>query len=176
MTEFQAQRVSRTFAHTVDAPPADVFPLLCPVREYEWIDGWSCEMIYSESGKAENNCIFTTNFPGEGQRIWTVSKYDPENFAIEFVIMEGRSLVCKLDVALTEREDGTTEARWTRTFTGLDEAGNGAAAAYSEAAHAARMRILDASLNHFCRAGELLTRESWPVDPALLHSHFAHKT
>ena len=29
----------------IDASPDLIFPLLCPVREAEWIDGWSCEMI-----------------------------------------------------------------------------------------------------------------------------------
>src|SRR5208283_1284485 len=37
-----------------------VFPLLCPVREYEWFNDWKCTMVYSESGVAENNCVFYT--------------------------------------------------------------------------------------------------------------------
>jgi hypothetical protein len=37
--------------HTIvlEANPNAVFPLLCPVREYEWIESWKCDLIYSDS-------------------------------------------------------------------------------------------------------------------------------
>ncbi len=34
-------RVIRTFKQQLVAEPAKVFPLLCPVREADWIDGWN---------------------------------------------------------------------------------------------------------------------------------------
>ncbi len=49
----------------IDACPEVVFPLLSPVREAEWIDGWSCEMIHSESGLAEEG---VQNQPRAGKR------------------------------------------------------------------------------------------------------------
>jgi hypothetical protein len=62
----------------LDAPPDRIFPLLCPVREYDWIPTWSCDMIYSESGVAENDCVFATAFPEEGPReSWVVVRYEP---------------------------------------------------------------------------------------------------
>ena len=47
--------LSRSYATELhfDAPPDRVFPLLCPVREYDWIDGWECRMVYAETGVAE---------------------------------------------------------------------------------------------------------------------------
>lgn len=27
-------------------PPEDVFPMLCPVREYEYIPRWECDIVY----------------------------------------------------------------------------------------------------------------------------------
>ena len=48
------------------ASPGEVFPLLCPVREYEWIDVWQCEMIHSASGVAEAGAVFRTAFPQDG--------------------------------------------------------------------------------------------------------------
>jgi hypothetical protein len=26
-----------------------IFPLLCPQREYDWIESWKCNIIYSKS-------------------------------------------------------------------------------------------------------------------------------
>ncbi len=40
MTTFKAKRVSHEYTQTNDAPPDEVFPLLCPVRESEWVPGW----------------------------------------------------------------------------------------------------------------------------------------
>ena len=44
---------------TLSGSPEQVFPLLCPTREYDWIETWQCELIYSDSGFAEPGCIFT---------------------------------------------------------------------------------------------------------------------
>ena len=46
MAEFKSIRVVKCYTMNLCAAPADVFPLLCPVREYEWIEPWSCDMVY----------------------------------------------------------------------------------------------------------------------------------
>ena len=37
MPGFEAKRVRLEYTQTNDAPPNRVFPLLCPVREAEWL-------------------------------------------------------------------------------------------------------------------------------------------
>ncbi len=54
-----------------------VFKAFCPVAEKEWIPGWGCEMIYSQTGIAEKNCIFTTRHDGLPEMVWVCSIYDP---------------------------------------------------------------------------------------------------
>jgi hypothetical protein len=58
---FVAKRQFHEYTGFISATPERVFPLLCPVREYEWLDSWHCRMVYSESGVAEDNCIFETD-------------------------------------------------------------------------------------------------------------------
>ena len=156
MDGFTAKRLVKRYDYNIDAAPETVFPLLCPVREYDWIDGWACEMIHSESGVAENNCVFKTNFPELGEAIWTVSGYDRENFIIEFVIVYPDVVVEKLDVALKEKEDGGTVIRWTRTYTGLSQKGNQLIEHFGGEHVDGRMAWLSESLNHYCRTGEKL--------------------
>ena len=55
-------RIDRQFQTRLTAPPERVFPLLCPIKEYDWIPQWRCEMIYSKSGVAELGCVFKTDF------------------------------------------------------------------------------------------------------------------
>lgn len=63
MTNFIAKIVKNGFIQRFQASPSKVFPLLCPVRGYEWIESWRCEMLHSNSGIAEKNCVFRTRFP-----------------------------------------------------------------------------------------------------------------
>ena len=80
MVEFKAERVVKSYTMTLGAPPVDVFPLLCPVREYEWIEPWSCDMVFSASGLAENNAVFRTNFPTQGdEENWVVCRYEKDH-------------------------------------------------------------------------------------------------
>ena len=50
------------------AAPARVFPLLCPVREAEWLPGWHAEVLHSASGLAELGCVFRTRDEGGRDR------------------------------------------------------------------------------------------------------------
>jgi len=43
-------RATHTYRQHLLAAPSKVFPLLCPVRETEWADGWLPEVVISVSG------------------------------------------------------------------------------------------------------------------------------
>ena len=105
----------------VAAPPADVFPLLCPVRERDWIPGWEAEVLHSRSGLAELGCVFVTR-PGDGRRLaWVVTRHEPPR-AIAFAVFRG-DVVETLLVELAPVDDGT-ELVWSRAYTGLEPTGN----------------------------------------------------
>ena len=56
MNPIDSGRVTLSHSQRIEAPPARVFPLICPVRETEWLDGWGeqLEVIHSDSGLAED--------------------------------------------------------------------------------------------------------------------------
>lgn len=95
--------------------------MLCPVREYDWLDGWECRMIYSRSGVAEENCIFTPDHTGH-LMIWNCNRYEPPK-RIEFVTVVPDKVVTRLNISLEEVQ-GSTNLLWERIFTGLSEEGN----------------------------------------------------
>ena len=119
--EFTAIRASRTYKQINNAPPAIVFPLLCPVREKDWIDGWDYKMIYSESGLVEQGCIFSTPHHGNQQTIWYVSRHDKENYKVEFIRLTPGEEVVKINILLEDNRDGTTTSSITYEYTGLSE-------------------------------------------------------
>lgn len=156
MEKFRAKRIRRTSTLTIPAPPDRVFPLLCPVREYEWLPGWSCDLIYTDSGVAEKGCIFRTSFLGEGEETWVASRHEPERHQVEFVRFIGGARLVQVEVSLCAGERESTNAVWTQTITALDEEGNAYIDAFSEETHLARMRLLERALSHFCQTGKMI--------------------
>jgi hypothetical protein len=80
-------RIVREGKMELKADAKTVFPLLCPVREEDWIDGWSdiCTIVYTDSGIAEEACVFETDIPLEGRAVWICSKYDADRAEIEYI-------------------------------------------------------------------------------------------
>jgi Polyketide cyclase / dehydrase and lipid transport len=107
----------------VEARPETVFPLLCPVREFEWIPDWKCEMIHSRSGVAEDGCVFQTAFAPDGRMTWVVSRYEPP-CCIEFSCLVPDLFVMRLKVRLEPAGAERTSIHWVREFLSLGEAGD----------------------------------------------------
>jgi hypothetical protein len=53
-------RVTRTYTQRLQAPPERVFPLLCPVREADWLERWDPAFVVTASGFVEPDCVFVT--------------------------------------------------------------------------------------------------------------------
>jgi hypothetical protein len=158
MAHFKANRVTRTYTQKIIASPDTVFPLLCPVREADWLDGWSYEWIYSDSGYAEEGGVFKSTEPDGAETFWLITKQDRENYRIEFVRMTPGSRVGKLSIQLTDNLGGTTSSTVSYTFTALTEAGNRFIDDYTEDRFKEAMIWWEKSINHFLKTGEKLKR------------------
>ncbi len=146
---FRGKRAKTDYTHEVDAPPEKVFPLLCPVREYEWVEGWSCQMVFSESGVAEENCIFQRGGAPHGLSTWCVTRYEPPA-RIEFVVVSA-DMVTRLVITL-ERTGRGTRLHWMHLFTGLTDHGN----AHIGDRTVEHDRALGEQLNYFLKTGKML--------------------
>jgi len=147
--------VVRQHRMLLKARPEKVFPLLCPVREYEWIEPWSCSMVYSSSGVAELDCVFQTTFPDDGPPdTWVISRHEVPA-RIEFVRINARRAM-RYEIALAPAGENETRADWTQVITALDEEGDRLVGAITETGYAAEMETLERLLNHFLATGERL--------------------
>jgi hypothetical protein len=112
----RAVRIEREMSFELKAEAARIFPLLCPVREYDWIPDWSCEMRYSESGLAEKDAIFvTTIMPGK-KATWCCVTYEPPEL-VEYVFVVSGGSVVRLSIRLEGVGDGRTRVTWAMRFT-----------------------------------------------------------
>lgn len=152
--KFQAQKKILTCKQELCASPEKVFPLLCPKREYDWIAPWSCEMVFSNSGYAELDCVFVTNFPGDGKETWIVDRYEP-NRLIQFVrYSESRAI--RYCIELIDNRNGTTTATWTQTMVSLNNDGNSYINSTSEKEYENEIKTLERMLNYYLKTGRRL--------------------
>ena len=140
----------------IAASPAVVFPLVCPVREADWIDGWSCEMLHSESGLAELGCVFKTNRAPENEAFWIMTRCDSPREAEYVRFVTGKMFVV-LRFQLAATEYGTA-MEVTYSFTGVTEAGNAFVETVVPQYIELALNHLEASLNHFVKTGQKLLR------------------
>lgn len=130
----------------VDAPPSAVFPLLCPVREREWIPGWDAEVLHSTSGVAELGCVFVAKPGGKPGPVFVITRHDRDR-AVEFALFHGHTAE-RLCITLTPSHGGTTLV-WTRTYTALSPEGNAWIEANVPAVAEARLAMLEEELRRF---------------------------
>jgi len=99
-------RRKQTATIQLDRAPDDVFALMCPVREHDWVPNWATNSIHSNSGLVEEDCIFTT--PADGKEAtWITAKHDPLARRLTMYKVIPGDLVTRLDIAVDETTPGS---------------------------------------------------------------------
>ncbi len=160
MHEFHGRRAVARYVQTIDAPPERVFPLLCPIREAEWAEGWVARVLYAVTGVAEADGVYATEREaGEsGDTIWVVTRFDARTHEIEMVYFVPGMRVTKLVMAVGPLPGGRSSVAVTYTTTGVSDKGNEAVAAQFEdrPAFEARMSQWQEAMNHYLKTGRML--------------------
>lgn len=149
------KRKTLNLEKTFSFPPEEVFPQFCPSRELDWIDGWDCNLVYTSTGYAEEDCIFftpETNLLGPG--LWIFTRYEP-NQRLELVRTIGESVVIHFRINLIDHNDGTSTGVWNLTFTALNESGNAVVESIPDNSPELK-RAID-GLEYFLKTGEMMT-------------------
>lgn len=106
---------------TVAAAPDDVFALMCPVAEHDWVPGWKTKSILSRSGLVETDCVFVTP-SGDKDATWITTRHNKEKRALTMYKLVPGESVTRLDIAVCENAAGAeTTVRYEHTA--LNEAG-----------------------------------------------------
>lgn len=147
MKILKPNRVSRTYTQRLVAPPKDVFPLLCPVREAEWIVGWHPLSVISTSGVGERDCVFVT--PGTpDDSVWYITQHDAVAGFLEMIKITPAVTACRLSIQLQPTADGC-EAQVTYTHTSLGPAGDTFVESFTEVFYRQFMHDWEARINHY---------------------------
>jgi hypothetical protein len=162
MLTFNAKRVSHEYTQTNDAPPDKVFPLLCPVREAEWLPGWKYQSIYSESGVAEDGCVFLTPNDAGPETVWMVTEYDPAAFNVAYAWVRPVMIATQLRISLEPAPGGKTHTHIRYFYTGLSPAGNTEIDRdFTPEWFRSKMHSWERAINYFLRHGTLIPAAAW---------------
>jgi hypothetical protein len=145
----------REFTQELQGSAAQVFPLLCPVREVEWIPGWEPDVVYSCSGHGEEDCVFVTQ-DDAAEAVWVITHHDEDAGLLEFVKTTHAVLVTRIRIQLEDGGPGGCLAHISYRSTSLSPRGDGLVASCTAEQWEAFMRRWEARLNHFLATGRML--------------------
>ena len=147
-------RVTRTYVQHLVAEPARVLPLLCPVREAEWLEGWDPLVVFSDSGVAEPGCVFVTHAE-PADAVWVITRHEPDAGFIEMLKISPQVTACRLTIQLTPSASGT-DAEITYSHTSLGPRGDAFVAAFTEEHYREMMRNWQTRINYYLEHGRAL--------------------
>jgi hypothetical protein len=140
-------RVSHTYTQRLAGEPSAVFPLLCPVREADWVPGWDPMFVLTQSGAAEPDCVFVTPATGS-PAIWYVTRHEPANGFVEMLKITPGVTACRLNIQLSPA-DGGCDAVITYTHTSLGPEGDNFVESFTEEYYRGFMTEWEDRMNAF---------------------------
>jgi hypothetical protein len=144
-------RATRTYTQQLVADAAAVFPLLCPVREADWIDGWDAPLVVSSSGVAETDCVFTTS-ADPIDAVWYITRHEPAGGFVEMLKITPDVTACRLTIQL-RAANGGCEADITYMHTSLGPKGDAFVASFTEEFYRGFMQDWESRINHYLLKG-----------------------
>ena len=124
------KRIIINYQEDISADSAYIFSLLCPSERYKWIPGWSCEMIYSDSGKAEENAIFSEMISGlflfgdsDGKTTWYTSQRNDQEKKTTYIIMFDTHIAGRIDTSCIHDGGSSCTYKWVYSLTALTDKG-----------------------------------------------------
>jgi hypothetical protein len=149
---FSAKRKVQRYERVFTASPAELFPLLCPAREADWIPGWTSDLVYTTTGYVQPDCIFTTDTDNPfGEGTWVIYAHVPDE-CLELV-KTSTDLVLQIRIAISSVPAGGSCGNWTLTTTSLTPRGSALIDAMSDR-DPRFLALLDA-LEHYLTTGRL---------------------
>lgn len=150
------KRIRHCYTQNIIAPPSQVFPLLCPVREADWVPGWEAGMVLSNSGFAEQDCMFTTP-DGEGEAIWIITRHDLENSEVEMYKVAPGKTVGHIEIKVSAAAADCSKVEIAYAFTALGPAGEAFLETFTQAWFDTFMQTWQAAMNHYLATGECVS-------------------
>src|SRR5215813_13725635 len=87
-TIFKSEKITRTATITLNGNVETIFPLFGAFEERKWANGWNPILVYPATETVEEGTTFITTGHGHDEKefLWRVSKYEADNFMIQYLV------------------------------------------------------------------------------------------
>jgi hypothetical protein len=155
------RRIRHSYTQTIHAGPDEIFPLYCPVRELDWAPGWRPDWVISESGVAEQGCVFQT--PGDDSHhdesaTWVITRHRPDTHEVEMFKVIPQHTLTKLQISLEPGSNGDTRATVAYEYTAFGPTGQSALDECSQEWYENLMLHWEKAMNHYLATGQLISQ------------------
>lgn len=154
----QFKRVIKKHTIVLQASKEKVFPLLCPVRESEWLPGFSSKTIYSDSGISEQDGVFLTHEDKPDEAVWIIPVYEQNSF-IEMIYFQSKIKVVGLKFQLNDLHDNKTSLQVEYTYTSLSDEGNRQLDAITDDSFKNQVNSWEVCFNYLFKTGTRIPEE-----------------
>ena len=155
--EFESKKTEFSESMVVGFSVEEVFPLLGPVRESDWIPGWEADLIWSESGFAEEGAIFQTALHGDVKETWVISQYEPMEKIV--FVHYNPTVVTRLSIEFTDGGDHT-QLIWSESKTAMDKIGYDYLGTLTQEHYSTNINNFATMLSYFLETGEMIDADA----------------
>ena len=159
-TSFKAERISRTAEIILNRNVKDVFPLFDAFEERKWESDWDLTLVYPEREVIEEGTTFKTtgNEIDEFEFLWIVSKFQPENYLIQYLVSTPIRF-WTITVKCSPFEEAKTKAEVTYSFTGLSDKGNEFNRLSLERMYSNNLKDWEEAINYYIENGKAMLQK-----------------
>lgn len=158
MLERNNERVLLEYRQHILAAREQVFPLLCPKREKDWLCDWDYVMVNSASGHNEKDCIFTTQHPGQEETLWYTTIYDADAYEVEFIRFTPGYMAVRINIWLATNAQNSCDVYIKYLYTALGNKGKHFIETSARHSFEHSMEWWEKAMNHYIATGECLGR------------------
>jgi hypothetical protein len=140
------------------------FALACPVAELDWIDAWHFDLLASDSGRNELDCLFLAGMSGlavhrapRSDTFWYTTRYDVERRRFHAVLVTEGIALGYWALEMEQAGPGRARLRWALSYTALTERGHRVLQDPGFDGRVERMlAFLGAAAKHYAETGTIL--------------------
>jgi hypothetical protein len=104
---------------------------------------------YTQSGVAENDCVFVTKNERGDESIWMITRHEPNNFFVEMVKITPGETACRLQIQLAETGDNSSDANITYAHIALSVEGEKFVRSFTPEYYESMMKSWESQINSF---------------------------
>ena len=136
------------------------FPFIRAFEERKWANGWNPTLVYPATEIIEEGTTFTTTGNGKGEKefLWRVSKFDPAEFLIQYMVST-ENRYWTITVQYKEMDVNRTAAEVSYTYIGLNEIGNTINENSIRAMYKDELKDWEEEINYYLLNGKIKSHE-----------------